>query len=129
VILIFCTSSLLTRPQTKRGNLRSLVHASTPLEKAKCPSNARVTRQPAPCTWDLDFSVMISSTLPTLDSRPQEGVLLAREAHLLPFLVEEEEADSVTEEAKEEAAREAVRTKLGLNSGTKNSNTCRRNAP
>jgi hypothetical protein len=72
---------------------------------------------------------MISSTLPTLDSRPQEGVLLAREAHLHPFLVEEEEADSVMEEAKEEAAREAVRTKPWLNSGTKNSNTCRHNAP
>jgi len=99
--------------------------------KAKCPSNARVTRQLAPCTWDLDFfSVMISSTLPTLDSRPQEGVLLAREAHLLPSLVEEEEADSIVGDAKEEDAREAVRTnKPLLNSGTKNSNTCRRNAP
>jgi hypothetical protein len=72
---------------------------------------------------------MISSTLPTLDSRPQEGVLLAREAHLLPSLVEEEEADSIVEDAKEEDAREAVRTKPLLNSGTKNSNTCRRNAP
>ena len=80
------------------------------------------------CTWDLDFSVMILSTLPTLDSRPQEGVLLAREVHLLPFLVEEEEADSIVQEAKEEAVREAVRTKPWPNSGTKNSNTCRSNA-
>jgi len=71
---------------------------------------------------------MISPTLPTLDSLPQEGVLLVREAHLLPFLVGEEEADSIIEEAKEEDAREAVRTKLWLNSGTKNSNTCRSNA-
>ena len=55
------------------------------------------------CTWDLDFSVMISSTLPTLDSRPQEGVLLAREVHLLPLLAEEEEADSIAQEAQEEA--------------------------
>jgi len=81
------------------------------------------------CTWDLDFSVMISSTLPTLDSRPQEGVLLAREVHLLPLLAVEEEADSIAQEAKEEAAPEAVRTKPWLNSGTKNSNICRRNAP
>jgi len=66
---------------------------------------------------------MISSTLPTLDSRPQEGVLLAREVHLLPLLAEEEEADTIAQETKEEAAREAVRTKPWLNSGTKNSNT------
>jgi hypothetical protein len=71
---------------------------------------------------------MISSTLPTLDSRPQEGVILAREVHLLPLVAEEEEADLIVQEAKEEAAREAVRTKPLPNSGTKNSNTCRRNA-
>ena len=66
--------------------------------------------------------------MPTLDSRPQERVLPARDAHLLPFLVEEEEADSIVEEAKVEAAREAVRTKLWPNSETKNSSICRRNA-
>jgi hypothetical protein len=81
------------------------------------------------CTWDLDSSVMISSTLPTLDSRPQEGVLPAREVHLLRLVAEEEEVDSIVQEAQEKAAREAVRTKPWLNSGTKNSNTCRSNAP
>ena len=90
-------------------------------------------RQSAPTTQGPRDSLQrvrgISSTLPTLDSRPQERVLPARDAHLLPFLVEEEEADSIVEEAKVEAAREAVRTKPLPNSGTKNSNTCRHNAP
>ena len=87
------------------GYSRSLVRASTPLEKAKCPSSARATRQLAQYTLDLDFLAMggRSSTLPTLDSRPQEGVPLSREAHLLPIMAVEEEADSIVEEAKEGA--------------------------
>ena len=64
-------------------------------------------RQSAPTTQGPRDSLQrvrgISSTLPTLDSRPQEGAILAREAHLLPFLAVEKEADSIVEDAKKEA--------------------------
>ena len=62
-------------------------------------------RQLAQYTLDLAFFAMSgrSSTLQTLDCRPQEGVPPSREAHLLPVMAVEVEADLIVEEAKEGA--------------------------